>query len=67
MNSRLTIGLILGAVLAIVGVGLFLLLYGVVFADMADSTRLILSLLIPPAVISVIMGGIYIARQGTRL
>lgn len=67
MNSRLTMGLIFGMVMAGGGVGLFLLLYGVIFAGMPDSTRLLLSLFIPPLVISVIMGGIYIVRQGNQL
>lgn len=67
MNSRLMIGLIIGAVLAIASVGLFLLLYGVIFAGMADSTRLLLSLFIPPIVLGVVIGMVYIIRQGNKL
>jgi len=63
MGRGLAIALVIGAVLAIAGVGTFLLLYGVVFAGMPDSSRLLLSMFIPPVIIGIVIAVYYIIRQ----
>jgi hypothetical protein len=61
-SGQLTKALIGGGVLALVGVGLFLLIY-FGLGDMPDSTRLFTALLIPPVVIAVLVGGYYLMQK----
>jgi hypothetical protein len=64
MNTgQLTKALIGGGVLALLGVGLFLLIY-IGLGDAPDSTRLFTALLVPPLVIALIVGGYYLVQKG---
>ncbi len=64
MNTgQLTKALIGGGVLALAGVGLFLLIY-IGLGDAPDSTRLFTALLVPPLVIALIVGGYYLVQKG---
>lgn len=57
-NRRLTRGLLLGIVLALLAVGLFIALWMAFGSAGLDTLpRLILALCIPPAVIAVLVGG----------
>lgn len=62
-SNNLGSALVNGVMLAIIGIGLFLFLYFVVFANQAAVIRLFASLLLPPAIMGVVVGGIYLARQ----
>jgi hypothetical protein len=64
-SGQLTKALLSGGVLALVGVGLFLLIY-FGLGDVPDSTRLFTALLVPPMVIAVLVGGYYLVRRGQR-
>ena len=61
--NKLVNALTIGVVLAVAGIGLFLLMYFVVFSGMEDATRLFASLLIPPMIMGVIIGVYYFMRQ----
>lgn len=52
-----------GAILAIVGIGLFLFLYFVVFAGQPAVIQLFASMLLPPLVIGVGLGVYYLIQQ----
>lgn len=62
-QSNLSRALIFGAVLAIGGIGLFLLLYFVIFSGLEDASRLLISLIVPPLVMGVVVGA-YILVTG---
>lgn len=55
-NNNLLRALIAGAVLAVFGIGQFVLFYAVIFAGAQDLTRLLVSLLLPPLVMGVLLG-----------
>jgi len=59
-TRQLSRAAIAGAVLAVLGVGLFILLY-VLLSDAPDLPRLLVSLCVPPAVMAVIVGGYLLA------
>lgn len=63
-NRFLVRALMAGALLAVLGVGIFLLMYFVVLAGTDILARLLGSLLVPPLVIAVIIGIYAIMRQG---
>lgn len=63
--SRLTPALIIGAALAIVGIGLFLLLWNL-FASLGELPRIVLSLCIPPALMGIGLGGYVLVRGGQK-
>ncbi len=62
-QTNLSRGLIVGAVLAALGIGLFIGLW-IVLGSMGvgNAARLLVSLCIPPAVIALIMGGYILLR-----
>lgn len=62
----LTRALLLGLVLAAIGIGLFFLMYYVVLANAEVSTRLFGSLLLPPIVMGLVLGGYALSRSGKR-
>jgi hypothetical protein len=64
-SSRLTPALVIGAVLAIGGIGLFLLLWNA-FSGMGEIQRITLSLCIPPALMVILIGGYYLVRGGQK-
>lgn len=59
-------GLVLGLVLSVIGIGLFVFLYLVVFADSATATRLLASLCVPPAIMAVLIGGYVLVTGGAN-
>lgn len=64
-SSRLAPALVIGAVLAAGGVGLFLLLWNI-FSGMGELPRVVLSLCLPPAMMAVLVGGYFLARGGQK-
>jgi lipopolysaccharide export LptBFGC system permease protein LptF len=62
-SAKLSRGLIAGAVLAVVGIGLFIALW-VILGSMgvSNAARLLVSLCIPPAIIALILGGYILLR-----
>lgn len=62
-DNKLVSALVWGLVLAGGGVGLFLLLYFVVLAGAESATRLLASLLAPPFVMALLVGGYFILTQ----
>jgi hypothetical protein len=68
MNSspNLMKALVMGAVLAIVAVGVFLLMYFVVLGSAETITRLFVSLIVPPLLLGVLVGGYYLfSKRGS--
>lgn len=63
MENPLIKALIWGAVLAVVGIGLFLLMYFVVLSGMDSLVRLMGSMCVPPAMMLLLVGGYYILTQ----
>ena len=65
MNSspNLMKALVMGAVLAIVAVGVFLLMYFVVLGSAETITRLFVSLIVPPLLLGVLVGGYYLVSK----
>lgn len=65
MNTRVLMwALLVGALLAAVAVGAFLLMYFVVLANAADATRLFGSLLVPPLLLALLMIAYYLRIAG---
>ncbi len=63
-RQRLINSSIVGVLLAVLGIGLFLLLYvGLESADMANPGRLLISLCTPPLVIAAIVGAYAVTRR----
>ena len=60
MEPKIGSALVLGAVLAIGGIGLFFFMYFFMLAGASAATRLFGSLLVPPLVMAVAVGGYYI-------
>lgn len=66
-NRRLMRGLVAGAVLALLAVGLFMLLWvGLDSTGLEQFPRLILSLCVPPAVVVVLVGGYALITHGRK-
>ncbi len=63
-NRFLVQALVAGALLAVLGVGVFLLMYFVVLAGADVLARLLGSLLVPPLLIALVIGGYALVRQG---
>ncbi|MGJ3238360.1 MAG: hypothetical protein ACFE0Q_06610 [Anaerolineae bacterium] len=66
MGNWLSRALVMGLVMALGAVGLFLLLYFVVLANMADLLRLLVSLVAPPIVMLVLLGIYYVLTQDEK-
>lgn len=64
--EALTRALVLGAILAVLSIGLFFLLYYVVLANAEVSVRLFGSLLLPPVIMGVLLGGYAVFRSRKR-
>ncbi|MEM9951095.1 MAG: hypothetical protein AAFV93_21720 [Chloroflexota bacterium] len=66
MDNSLVRGLIVGLFLAAGAIGLFFLLYFVVFESADAAIRLFASLCSPPIVLGVIIGGYFILTQDDK-
>ena len=62
-SDKLIRMLVGGAILAIIGIGLFLLLYFVVFAGQPQIIQLFASMLLPPLIIGIGLGVYYLIQQ----
>ena len=62
-NKALIRALIWGAILAAIAVGLFFLMYFVVLGSSENVTRLFGSLLVPPLVLALLIGGYFIVSR----
>lgn len=63
MNTPLARAFLIGLILAIVGVGLFLLLYFVILAGFDDALRLFISMIAPPILMALLVGGYILLKQ----
>lgn len=63
MNTPLARAFLIGLILAIVGVGLFLLLYFVILAGFDDAPRLFISMIAPPILMALLVGGYILLKQ----
>jgi len=63
MENSLVRALVIGLAMAGGGIGLFLLLYFVIFAGSEALVKLLASLVIPPVVMFGLVGGYYILTQ----
>lgn len=61
-NGFVLRALVAGVLLAIAGIGAFLLMYFVVFANAEALSRLMGSLIVPPLLIALIVGGYALMR-----
>lgn len=58
--------LIIGAFLAVLGVGFFFVMYFLILANAEAAPRLFGSLLLPPVLIGLLVGGYAMLRSGKR-
>lgn len=66
MDNSLLRALVIGGILAGGGIGLFLLLYFVVMTNAESLVRLMTSLLIPPLIMALLVGGYFIITQDEK-
>lgn len=62
-NNALIRALIWGAILAAIAIGLFFLLYFVILGSSESVTRLFGSLIVPPLVLALLIGGYFIVSR----